>query len=76
MITNEKHLLYILKVKKERLDYILAHLDVFYYSFSRHKIDHVTGKIKRNANGEEEYRIINAPNEELKKIKNVYIGIS
>ena len=73
MITNEKHLLYILKVKKERLEYIIGHLDVFYYSFSKPKIDHVTGKIKRNSNGEEEYRIINAPNEELKKIqKRIY----
>ena len=73
MITNEKHLLYILKVKKERLDYILEHLNDFYYSFSKPKIDHITGKVKRNTNGEEEYRIINAPNEELKKIqKRIY----
>jgi RNA-directed DNA polymerase len=73
MITNEKHLIYILRVRKERLNYILEHLDDFYYSFPKPKIDHITGKVKRNTNGEEEYRIINAPIEELKIIqKRIY----
>ena len=73
MITNEKHLLYILRVKQERSNYILEHLDDFYYSFPKPKIDHITGKVKRNTNGEEEYRIINAPMEELKIIqKRIY----
>ncbi len=73
MITNEKHLLYLLRVKKERLEYILEHLDEFYYSFQKPKINHFTGKIKRNAHGEKEYRTINAPIEELKRIqKRIY----
>jgi RNA-directed DNA polymerase len=73
MITNEKHLLYILKVKKGRLEYILEHLDNFYYSFSKPKINHITGRISRKANGEEVHRLINAPNEELKRIqKRIY----
>lgn len=75
MITNEKHLLYILKVKKGRLEYILEHLDNFYYSFSKPKINHITGKISRKSNGEEVRRLINAPNEELKKIQNVSISL-
>lgn len=69
MITNEKHLLYILKVKKDRLDYILEHLDAFYNSFLKAKINKITGKIKRKPNGEVDYRQINAPNEELKMIQ-------
>ena len=55
------------------MNYILEHLDDFYYSFPKPKIDHITGKVKRNTNGEEEYRIINAPIEELKIIqKRIY----
>ena len=69
MITNEKHLLYILKVEKAHLKYILEHLQDFYYPFKKPKIDKATGKIKRNANGEEEFRTINAPNKELKSIQ-------
>ncbi len=66
MITNEKHLLYILKIKKARLEYILEHLGDFYYSFSKQKIDSATGKLRLNADGEYDLRLINAPNEELK----------
>ncbi len=69
MITNNKHLLYILKIEKARLEYILDHLQDFYYSFKKPKIDKTTGKIRLNADGEEEFRIINAPNEELKSIQ-------
>ena len=73
MITNEKHLLHILKVKKERLDYILENLDDFYHSFSRTKVNRITGKIKLKANGEEDKRLINAPTEELKILqKRIY----
>lgn len=31
MITSEKHLLYILGVNKEQLDYLLAHIEDYYY---------------------------------------------
>jgi RNA-directed DNA polymerase len=75
MITNEKHLLYTLKVEKERLEYILEHLQDFYYSFKKPKIDKTTGKIRLDVDGEEEFRIINAPNEELKASKNESIDI-
>lgn len=69
MITNNKHLLYILKIEKARLEYILEHLQDFYYFFKKPKIDKTTGKIRLNADGEEEFRRINAPNEELKSIQ-------
>ena len=35
MITNEKYLLYILGVNKGQLDYLLAHIEDYYYSFER-----------------------------------------
>lgn len=69
MITNEKHLLYILKVKKERLNFIIEHLSDFYYSFEKIKIDHATGKPRLDSQGKQEKRQLNAPNDELKKIQ-------
>lgn len=47
MITSEKHLLYILGVNKEQLDYLLAHIEDYYYSFERVKLNKFTGKPKR-----------------------------
>ena len=32
MITSEKYLLYILGVNKEQLDYLLTHIEDYYYS--------------------------------------------
>ena len=32
MITNEKYLLYILGVNKGQLDYLLAHIEDYYYA--------------------------------------------
>ena len=51
MITSEKHLLYILGVNKEQLDYLLAHIEDYYYSFERVKLNKFTGKPKKNSNG-------------------------
>ena len=74
MITNEKYLLYILRVKKERLNFIIEHISDFYYSFEKIKIDHVTGKPRLNSQGNQEMRHLNAPNDELKIIqKRLYI---
>ena len=39
MITNEKHLLYILSVNKEQLNYLLTHLEDYYCSFEKVKIN-------------------------------------
>lgn len=50
MITNEKHLLYILGINKEQLDYLLAHIEDYYYSFERVKLNKFTGKPKKNSN--------------------------
>ena len=51
MITNEKHLLYILDVNKEQLDYLLTHIENYYYSFEKVKINKFTGQPKKNSNG-------------------------
>ena len=41
MITSNKHLLYILGINQTQLEYILANLESFYYSFEREKIDNI-----------------------------------
>lgn len=63
MITSEKHLLYILGVNKEQLDYLLAHIEDYYYSFERVKLNKFTGKPKKNSNGEIATRQINSSKE-------------
>ena len=55
MITSNKHLLYILGINQTQLEYILANLESFYYSFEREKIDKITGKPKLK-NGEPTFR--------------------
>ena len=52
MITNEKYLLYILGVNKGQLDYLLAHIEDYYYSFERVKFNKFTDKPKKNSNGD------------------------
>lgn len=69
MIKNKRHLLHILKVSAERLDYILAHLDEFYYSFDKVKIDKLTGKPKLDGNGNVKKRTINSSKGDLKIIQ-------
>ena len=59
MITSNKHLLYILGVDQTQLEYILANLESFYYSFEREKVDKITGKPKLE-NGEPTFRKINS----------------
>ena len=49
MITSEKYLLYILGVNKEQLDYLLTHIEDYYYSFERVKFNKFTVSIRRNA---------------------------
>lgn len=69
MIKSKRYLLYILQVSSERLDYILGHLDEFYYSFDRYKINKLTGRPKRDANGNLKTRTINSSKGELKNIQ-------
>lgn len=51
MITSEKYLLYILGVNKEQLDYLLTHIEDYYYSFERVKFNKFTDKPKKNSSG-------------------------
>ena len=69
MITNEKHLLYILDVNKEQLDYLLTHIENYYYSFEKVKINKFTGQPKKNSNGEIVTRQINLSKEKLKEVQ-------
>lgn len=69
MITNEKHLLYILGINKEQLDYLLAHIEDYYYSFERVKLNKFTGKPKKNSNGEIATRQINSSKGKLKEVQ-------
>lgn len=69
MITSEKHLLYILGVNKEQLDYLLAHIEDYYYSFERVKLNKFTGKPKKNSNGEIVTRQINSSKGKLKEVQ-------
>lgn len=43
MITNEKHLLNILGVDKGLLGHLLSHIEDYYYSFERVKLNKFTG---------------------------------
>ena len=52
MITNEKHLFHILGVDKGQLDYLLTHLEDYYYSFEKPKINKITGKPKKKCRWE------------------------
>lgn len=69
MITNEKHLLYILGVNKEQLYYLLAHIEDYYYSFEKVKLNKFTGKPKKNSNGEFATRKINSSKGKLKDVQ-------
>ena len=68
MITSNKHLLYILGINQTQLEYILANLESFYYSFEREKIDKITGKPKLK-NGEPTFRKINSSTGLLKIVQ-------
>ena len=69
MITNEKYLLYILGVNKGQLDYLLAHIEDYYYSFERVKFNKFTDKPKKNSNGEIATRQINSSIGKLKEVQ-------
>lgn len=69
MIKSKQHLLYILRVDSDRLNYILAHLDEFYYSFEKVKMDKLHGRPKRDANGAPQKRKINSSKGDLKSIQ-------
>lgn len=69
MIKSKRQLLYILKVESNRLDYILTHLDEFYYSFEKVKMDKLHGRPKRDANGMPQMRSINSSKGDLKSIQ-------
>ena len=69
MITNEKHLLYILGVNKEQLDYLLAHIEDYYYSFEKVKLNKFTGKPQKNSNGEFATRQIYSSKGKLKDVQ-------
>ena len=69
MITNEKHLLYILGVNKEQLDYLLAHIEDYYYSFEKVKLNKFTCKPQKNSNGKFATRQINSSKGKLKDVQ-------
>lgn len=69
MIKSKRHLLHIIKVDSNRLEYILTHLDEFYYSFDKPKFDKLTGKPKRDGVGNIKKRIINSSKGDLKSIQ-------
>lgn len=69
MITNEKHLFHILGVDKGQLDYLLTHLEDYYYSFEKPKINKITGKTKKNADGKIATRQINSSKGKLKEVQ-------
>ncbi len=69
MITSEKHLLYILGIKKMALDHLLTNLDNYYYSFNIEKTDKFTGKAKLSSNGEVAKRQINSSKGKLKEVQ-------
>lgn len=69
MIKSKRHLLYILRIDSDRLNYILTHIDEFYYSFEKVKMDKLHGRPKRDANGEVQKRQINSSKGDLKSIQ-------
>lgn len=69
MITSQKHLLYILRINQKQLDYLLLHLEDYYYSFERVKLNKSTGKPKKNSNGEIAKRQINSSKGKLKEVQ-------
>lgn len=69
MITNEKHLLHILGVDKGQLEYLLTHLEDYYYSFEKPKINKITGKPQKNADGKIATRQINSSKGKLKEVQ-------
>lgn len=69
MIKSKRHLLHVIKVDSNRLEYILTHLDEFYYSFDKIKFDKLTGKPKRDGSGNIKKRIINSSKGDLKNIQ-------
>jgi len=69
MITSEKYLLYILGVNKEQLDYLLTHIEDYYYSFERVKFNKFTDKPKKNSSGEIATRKINSSKGKLKEVQ-------
>ena len=69
MITNEKHLFHILGVDKGQLDYLLTHFEDYYYSFEKPKINKITGKPPKNADGKIATRQINSSKGKLKEVQ-------
>ncbi len=69
MIKSKRHLLHVIKVDSNRLEYILTHLDEFYYSFDKTKFNKLTGKPKRDGAGKIKKRTINSSKGDLKSIQ-------
>ena len=69
MITNEKHLLNILGVDKDLLGHLLSHIEDYYYSFERVKLNKFTGNPLKNSNGEIATRQINSSKGKLKDVQ-------
>lgn len=69
MIKSKRHLLHVIKVNSNRLEYILTHLDEFYYSFDKPKLDKLTGYPKRDGTGNIKTRTINSSKGDLKRIQ-------
>lgn len=69
MIKSKRHLLHVIKVDSNRLEYILTHKDEFYYSFDKTKFNKLTGKPKRDGAGKIKKRTINSSKGDLKSIQ-------
>lgn len=69
MITNEKHLLNILGVDKDLLGHLLSHIEDYYYSFERVKLNKFTGNPLKNSNGEIATRQTNSSKGKLKDVQ-------
>lgn len=77
MITNLKHLLYILKTDQHSLDSILENVDSFYYIISKQKINKNTGKPILDKNGVYATRTLSPSKGNLKALQtNLYKFLS
>ena len=72
VVTNIKHLCYVLNTSINEIDSIINNIDKFYYTKKEVKLDD-DGNPKKDKNNEIKYRVINPSRGELKKIqKNIY----
>lgn len=77
MITNQKHLLHILKTNQQSLESILESVDSFYYEINKPKINKNTGKPILDKKGEPVKRTLSPSTGNLKKLQDrIYLFLS